>query len=664
MGFEGSKKKIAIAGFSSILLVAMVVAVTVSVSKSGSSTDSGSPATNNGGDISTSTKAIDSICAPTDYKETCKNSLSSAKNTSDPRELIKVAFNVAEENIAQVIKNSSLLKEAAKDPMTSKALETCKELLETSVDDLKRSFSKVDEFDVTQMEDYVEDLKTWLSAAITYQETCIDGFENTTGDTGEKMKKLLKTASELSSNGLAMVTDISQILGNLQLGGLSRRLLSVRNHEWGGDPTDYPPDSPQRELLSKRNNEWGGDPTDYPPDSPQRQLRSDRNNEWGGDPTDYPPDSPQRESGGLSRRLLSDRNNEWGGDPTDYPPDSPQRQIEIPAFVDGARRKLLAAGPASPKPNAVVAQDGSGTFKTINEALATVPKKNNQTFVIFVKAGIYKETVIIPKKMNKIVLIGEGPTKTRISGSKNYVEGTMTFHTATVAVNADDFTARDIGFENTAGANKHQAVALRISGDKAIVYNCAIDAFQDTLYAHAYRQYYRDCTISGTIDFIFGDAASVFQNCKLVVRKPADNQNCMVTAQGRKDKRGIGAIVLQNCHIVAEPAFLAVKFPPQAFLGRPWKEYSRTIVMQSYIDAFIDPEGWSPWAGTYAIDTCYYGEYQNRGPGSNTANRVTWKGIQKITPQIAESFTPAKYFGGDLWIKPSGFPYVSGMMKV
>lgn len=153
----------------------------------------------------------------------------------------------------------------------------------------------------------------------------------------------------------------------------------------------------------------------------------------------------------------------------------------------------------------------------------------------------------------------------------------------------------------------------------------------------------------------------------MIVRKPDINQNCMVTAQGRKDKRGVGGIVLQNCQIVGDPALLAINPKDQTiqvYLGRPWKEYSRTIIMQSYIDALIDPKGWSPWAGTYGLDTCYYGEYQNRGPGSNMANRATWKGIKKITPQIAESFTPARYLGGDLWIKPTGIPYVSGMMKV
>ncbi|KAL0393273.1 UNVERIFIED_CONTAM: putative pectinesterase/pectinesterase inhibitor 21 [Sesamum radiatum] len=384
-----------------------------------------------------------------------------------PKELIKAAFDFTEKHIGDVIKKSSLFQEAAKDNGTKQALEICQEVLDTAIDDLKRSFDKFGEFDAAKANEYVEDLKTWLSAVITNHETCIDAFENTTGDTGEKMKNLMKTTREMSSNGLAMVTNMSSILSSLQIGGVT-----------------------SRKLFSE-------------------------------------------EDGAL--------------------------------FLSNNQRRLLAA--SSLKPNAVVALDGSGQFNTISAAIASAPPKNNQTFVIYVKAGLYKEYVLIPKKMNKIVLMGDGPLKTRISGRKNYAEGVKTFHTATVAVSADEFMAKDIGFENTAGAQGHQAVALRVSGDRAVFFNVHIDGYQDTLYAHTYRQYYRDCSISGTIDFIFGDALALFQNCKFVVRKPGPNQACMVTAQGRVDPRSLGATVIQNGDIVAEPALLQAS-PPRE--GLPW----------------------------------------------------------------------------------------------
>ncbi|XP_027164771.1 pectinesterase-like [Coffea eugenioides] len=559
MGSEG-KKKAAILGVSSILLVAAVVGtVTYSVGRHGTET-----ATSGGGSdqVATSSKSVESVCKHVDYKQTCEQSLSGAKNTSDPRELIKLAFTAAVDNIASVIENSTLLQNAAKDPRTHQALETCKYALNTSIEDLQRSFETVGTFDINKIDDYVADLKTWLSAAGTFQETCLDAFENTTGDTGEQMKKLLKTAGELTSNGLAMVTDISEVLTNFNIQGFKRRLMSS--------------------------------------------------------------------------------------------------SVE-PDFVDAMARKLMAANTASLKPNAVVAQDGSGQFKSIMAAVNTVPKKNNQTFVIFIKAGIYKEYVTLPKHVNGIVLVGEGPTKTKITGNKNFVDGVGTFQTPTLSVNGDATILKDLGIENSAGAEKHQAVALRVSGDRTIVYNCQIDAYQDTLYTHTYRQYYRNCTISGTIDFIFGDGSAVFQDCKMVVRKPMENQGCMVTAQGRKERRGIGAIVLQNCQIVADPAFLAVQPPIKAYLGRPWKEFSRTIIMQTSIDGFIAPEGWSPWMGNFGIDTCYYAEYNNRGPGADTSKRVQWKGIKKITPQIAQSFTPGAYIQGNAWITASGVPYAPGM---
>ncbi|KAK9287926.1 hypothetical protein L1049_016371 [Liquidambar formosana] len=573
-GLNGrKKKKIAIIGVSSIVLVAMVVAVAVGVGH-GQSTSSGNAA--DSGEVSTSMKAIKAICQPTDYKDACVQSLSSsAGNITDPKELIRVGFQVAMNEIKNALKNSTVLKELEKDPRASKALDDCEELMDYSIDDLQKSFDQLGKYDVINLDDYVADLKIWLSGAITYQETCLDGFENTTSNAGESMKKVLKTAGELSRNGLAMVSEISTILSALQIPGLSRRLLSSEEIE-----------------------------------------------------------DPESKIGGF------------------------------PSWVNVGNRRLFLARPAIIKADVVVAKDGSGKYKTVNEALNDIPKKSNQTFVIYIKQGVYHEHLIINKSMSHVMMVGDGPTKTKITGSENFIDGTPTFKTATVSVVGSNFIAKDMGFENSAGAAKHQAVALRVQSDMSIFYNCQMDGYQDTLYVHAHRQFYRDCTISGTIDFIFGNGAAIFQNCKMVVRKPLENQQCIVTAQGRIDKREPTALVLQNCTITAERAYNVLRKTLKSYLGRPWKQYSRTIIMQSHIDNMIQPEGWLPWMGNFALNTLFYSEFENRGPGSVQTNRVKWRGVKKITPQHAADFTAGKFIGGDKWIKPSGVPYTSGMMAM
>ena len=305
------------------------------------------------------------------------------------------------------------------------------------------------------------------------------------------------------------------------------------------------------------------------------------------------------------------------------------------------------------------------SLRKSGDAIKTLTPKSNATVVIYVKAGLYEEYVEFPKYVNNVTLIGDGPLKTIITGDKCFAKGVKTFFTATVSVNAEGFFAKDIAFQNTAGPLGHQAVALRVSADKAVFYNVNIDGYQDTLYAHTDRQYYRDCTISGTIDFIFGDSLALFQNCKFVVRKPEKNQACMVTAQGRIEPRSVGAFVIQNGSFTAEPAFLSAQPPHKAYLGRPWKELSRTIIMQSNIEQFIDPTGWAPWMGSFAIDTCYYAEFANRGDGSNTTKRVEWKGrIKNVTKEDAEKWTGGVAFVGDEWITKTGVPYVPTMMNV
>ncbi|KAG6530754.1 hypothetical protein ZIOFF_004512 [Zingiber officinale] len=222
------------------------------------------------------------------------------------------------------------------------------------------------------------------------------------------------------------------------------------------------------------------------------------------------------------------------------------------------------------------------------------------------------------------------------------------------AVVGDGFIAKDLWIENSAGAEKHQAVALRVQSDKSVFYNVRLDGYQDTLYVHTHRQFYRECTITGTIDFIFGDSASIFQNCLILARKPMDNQQNIVTAQGRKDRRSTGGIILHNCTISADPEYYPFRDKLPTFLGRPWKEYSRTFVMQSQLDDLINPKGWLPWLGDFGLDTCFYTEIDNRGPGADKSQRATWRGVKNVDLIHAQKFTVERFIQGKTWLPQTG----------
>ncbi|CAN1784245.1 Probable pectinesterase/pectinesterase inhibitor 21 [Linum perenne] len=544
----------------------MVIAVTVGVGNQGDDDGGGDIGGDIGPgqteDIAASKKAITSICQPADFKMSCESSLEkTAGNTSDPRELVKIAFTIAKKSIGEAMVKSETLHQLDNDPRTHEALITCKELMNMSMSELQDCLVKVVDFDFTKLEPFMADLKTWLSAAMTYQETCLDGFVNVSTKAGAKMKEFMNTSMELTTNGLDIVTGLDTLF------------------------------------------------TSFQPDKDKDEKKDD--------------DQTEEE----------EKKDDQAKDTKDF------------------------TKPAATIADIVVAEDGSGDYKTINEALENLlkeKKKVGTVVVIYIKAGTYKEYIEVSKKLDNLVLIGDGADKTLITGSKNFIDGVSTYHTSTVAVAADYFFAKNLRIENSAGAEKHQAVALRVSADFAVFHNCTFDGYQDTLYTHTKRQFYRDCTISGTIDYIFGDAAVVFQNCIFLIRKPMSNQQCIVTAQGRKQRHQPSAIIIQNGTITAHPDMKD---------GRPWKNFSRTVIMESYIDELISPDGWLPWMGTVGLKTCWYGEYGNYGPGADKSKRVTWLGIKKITPQHAVDFTPERFIRSDTWVKPTGIPYISYMVK-
>ncbi|VVA89756.1 unnamed protein product [Arabis nemorensis] len=312
-----------------------------------------------------------------------------------------------------------------------------------------------------------------------------------------------------------------------------------------------------------------------------------------------------------------------------------------------------------------VCQDGTGNFSNITAAVAAAPNNTDGSggfFLIYVSAGIYEEYVSIAKNKRYLMMIGDGINQTVVTGNRSVVDGWTTFNSATFAVTAPNFVAVNITFRNTAGPEKHQAVALRSGADFSVFYSCSFEAYQDTLYTHSLRQFYRECDVYGTVDFIFGNAAVVLQNCNLYPRKPMPNQFNAITAQGRSDPNQNTGTTIHNCTIKPADDLASSNYTVRTYLGRPWKEYSRTVYMQSYIDGFVEPVGWRGWNGDFALSTLYYAEYNNTGPGSNTTNRVTWPGYHVINSTDAANFTITGLFLEHDWIWKTGVPYTSGLI--
>ncbi|XP_078435101.1 pectinesterase-like [Wolffia australiana] len=323
----------------------------------------------------------------------------------------------------------------------------------------------------------------------------------------------------------------------------------------------------------------------------------------------------------------------------------------FPAWVSAANRRLLLSSPAMA--DVTVAKDGSGDYKTISAAAAVAANRSGSArFVVYVKAGVYSENVEI--SADNVMLVGDGMDKTVVTGEKNVQDGSTTYASATVAVTGSGFIAKGMTFENTAGPGKYQAVAFRSGSDLSVYFQCSFKGYQDTLYAYAQRQFYRDCDIYGTVDFIFGNAAAVLQKCNILVRRPMNGQKNVITAQGRSDPNQNSGISIVDSRVSPAESLGSVR----SFLGRPWKEYSRTVFLRCDLDGLIDPAGWLEWSGDFALSTLYYGEYQNTGDGAATSGRVKWGGYRVITSAAeADQFSVNNFIGGSFWIPSTGVPF-------
>ncbi|GAA5020951.1 pectinesterase [Marivirga lumbricoides] len=289
---------------------------------------------------------------------------------------------------------------------------------------------------------------------------------------------------------------------------------------------------------------------------------------------------------------------------------------------------LFALTPAFCQTTVVVAADGSGEYTSLQAAIDASRAFAPGGVVIHLKNGIYKEKVTIPSWRTNISIIGEDAEHTIITWD-NYSgqEGIHTFNSYTMKVEGNDFYAENITIQNTAGRDVGQGVALHVEADRAEFYNCRIIANQDTLYAGVdnSRQYYRNCFIEGTTDFIFGPATAVFDNCVILCKKDS-----YITAASTSPHQQFGFVFL-HCELkVSDEA-------EKVYLGRPWRDYAKTVFINTKMDAKIRPEGWHNWKRPEAEKTVFYAEYNSTGKVAETAERVSWS--KQLSKAEAKAYT-------------------------
>lgn len=283
----------------------------------------------------------------------------------------------------------------------------------------------------------------------------------------------------------------------------------------------------------------------------------------------------------------------------------------------------------------VVAQDGSGDYKTVQEAFDAVPKLKTQRTIIFIKNGTYKQVLTLEKDKNNVTLIGESQEKVILTYD-NYSskinpltnQGYGTSGSSSCFIKGTAFYAKNITFENSSGP-VGQALAIHIEGDKAVFSNCKFLGFQDTVYGGDSRQYFKDCYIEGSTDFIFGSSTAFFDNCHLHTKGGS-----AITAASTKEYINFG-YVFNKCKITGTGKGITT-------LGRPWRPYAAVAFINSEMDHSIKPVGWDNWGKIENESTARYSEYNSTGIGAYPSERVNW--IKQLTAAEAKLYTVVNVF--------------------
>ncbi|KAF2290827.1 hypothetical protein GH714_015671 [Hevea brasiliensis] len=292
----------------------------------------------------------------------------------------------------------------------------------------------------------------------------------------------------------------------------------------------------------------------------------------------------------------------------------------------------------------------SGGLITVQKALNSIPVVNNCRVIVSISAGTYREKVEIPASMAYITLTGAGADKTIIEwddtadkmGHGGHPLGT--YGSPTFAINSPYFIAKNITFKNKApsppsGALGKQAVALRISADTAAFIGCKFTGAQDTLYDHIGRHYFKECYIEGSVDFIFGNGLSLYEDCHL---HAITNSFGALTAQKRESLLQETGFSFVNCKVTGSGAL---------YLGRAWGTFSRVVFAYTYMDKIITPGGWSDWGDKNRDMTVFYGQYKCSGPGADFGGRVSWS--RELTDQEAKPFISINFIDGHEWLPRS-----------